>query len=303
MKLGLIGLGKMGYPLSLNMKEHGHEVLAYNRSKGKRDAINKEGVKTVDSLKEMVKSLEKPRTLWMMVPSGETVDHLIEQLLPFLDRNDLIIDGGNSFYKDTVKRHELLKSEGIGYVDVGTSGGVTGARYGACFMAGGEKEFVDRISDVLRDTAVKDGYAHVGGPGSGHYVKMIHNGIEYGMMQAIGEGFEILKHTSLDIDQTKVAKVWANGSIIEGLLMNMVLQALEKSSDLKEIQGIVDASGEGEWTVREALDLKVFAPVITTALGMRYKSKDDLKYSEKMIAAMRNEFGGHALYTKDKNND
>jgi 6-phosphogluconate dehydrogenase len=143
----------------------------------------------------------------------------------------------------------------------------------------------------------------VGGPGTGHYVKMIHNGIEYGMMQAIGEGFEILQHSSLDINQTEVAKVWAHGSIIEGLLMNMVLKALEKSSDLKEIQGIVDASGEGEWTVREALDLKVFTPVISTALGMRFKSKDDLKYSEKIVAAMRNEFGGHAVYKKEDHND
>jgi 6-phosphogluconate dehydrogenase len=303
MKLGLIGLGKMGYPLSLNMKDHGHEVIAYNRSKGKREAIEKEGIKTVDSIKKLVKSLEKPRALWMMVPSGETVDHLIEELIPLLDSGDLIIDGGNSFYKDTIRRHTLLKSEGLGYVDVGTSGGVSGARYGACFMAGGDDEFIERVEDVLTDTAVENGYAHVGAPGSGHYVKMIHNGIEYGMMQAIGEGFEILQHSPLEIDQTKVAKVWANGSIIEGLLMNMVLQALEKSSDLKDIQGIVDASGEGEWTVREALDLKVFAPIISTSLGMRYKSKDDLKYSEKMIAAMRNEFGGHALYKKDNAND
>ena len=303
MKLGLIGLGKMGYPLALNMKDHGHEVIAYNRSQEKRDAIEKEGVQVVASIEAMVKMLDRPRTLWLMVPSGDTIDKLIDQLRPLLDEEDLIIDGGNSFYKDTIRRYETLKSYNIGYVDVGTSGGVSGARYGACFMAGGEESYISRIHNILTDTAVEDGYAHVGLAGSGHYVKMIHNGIEYGMMQAIGEGFEILEHSNLEIDQTKVAKVWAHGSIIEGLLMNMVLQALEKSSDLKDIQGIVDASGEGEWTVREALDLKVFTPVISTALGMRFKSKDDLKYSEKMIAAMRNEFGGHALHKKDDAHD
>lgn len=299
MKVGLIGLGKMGYPLALNMKEHGHHVIAYNRSEGKRLSIQKEGVEVRDSLESLIEALETPRTLWLMVPSGETVDHLIETLLPHLTKGDLIVDGGNSFYKDTLRRHHALKQEGIGYVDVGTSGGVNGARYGACFMAGGEDEFIHRVAEILTDTAVENGYAHVGAPGTGHYVKMIHNGIEYGMMQAIGEGFEILEHSPLDVNQKEVAKVWANGSIIEGLLMNMVLQAFDKSPNLEEIQGIVDASGEGEWTVREALDLKVYAPVIATSLGMRFKSKDDLKYSEKVVAAMRNEFGGHALYKKE----
>ncbi|MCH4886928.1 decarboxylating 6-phosphogluconate dehydrogenase [Acidaminobacter sp. JC074] len=302
MKLGLVGLGKMGYPLALNMKDHGHDVIAYNRSPEKRRLIEREGVKTVDSLKALVESLEKPRTIWLMVPSGETVDHLIQELLRYLEHDDLIVDGGNSFYKDTLRRFEMLKEEGIGYIDVGTSGGVKGARYGACFMAGGEETYMKRVEKILEDTSVENGFAHVGAPGTGHYVKMIHNGIEYGMMQAIGEGFEILEHSRLMINQKEVAKVWANGSIIEGLLMNMVLNALEKSPDLKDIQGIVDASGEGEWTVREALDLKVYAPVISTALGMRFKSKDDLKYSEKMVAAMRNEFGGHALYKKEGSN-
>lgn len=303
MKIGIIGLGKMGYPLSLNMKEKGHEVIAYNRSEDKRNAIKEEGVKAVDSIRALVDALERPRAVWLMVPSGETVDRIIDILIPLLEPDDLIIDGGNSFYKDTLIRHEMLKEKKLGYVDVGTSGGVGGARHGACFMVGGEDKYVSRIEDVLFDTAVKDGYAHVGGPGTGHYVKMIHNGIEYGMMQAIGEGFEILHHSPLEINQTEVAKVWAHGSIIEGLLMDMVLQALEKSSELKDIQGIVDASGEGEWTVREALDLKVFTPIISTALGMRFKSKDNLKYSEKIVAAMRNEFGGHAVYKKEGHDD
>ncbi|MBN2833611.1 MAG: decarboxylating 6-phosphogluconate dehydrogenase [Candidatus Delongbacteria bacterium] len=299
MKIGLIGLGKMGYPLALNMKDHGHEVIAYNRSQDKRDQIEKEGVAVRDSIEAVVQALDRPRTIWLMVTSGEIVDHLIETLIPLLDHDDLIIDGGNSFYKDTIRRFELLQSEDIGFVDVGTSGGVSGARYGACFMAGGEDKYIERINEVLTDCAVENGYAHVGGPASGHYVKMIHNGIEYGMMQAIGEGFEILENSPLELNQEKVAKVWAHGSIIEGLLMNMVVKAFETPELMSNIQGVVDASGEGEWTVREALDLKLFTPVITTALGMRYKSKDQDKYSEKIVAAMRNAFGGHSIYKKE----
>lgn len=299
MKIGLIGLGKMGYPLALNMKDHGHEVIAYNRSQDKRDQIEKEGVTVKDSIEAVVQALDRPRTIWLMVTSGEIVDHLIQTLIPLLDHDDLIIDGGNSFYKDTIRRFELLQSENIGYVDVGTSGGVSGARYGACFMAGGEDRYIERIHEVLKDCAVENGYAHVGGPASGHYVKMIHNGIEYGMMQAIGEGFEILENSPLELNQEKVAKVWAHGSIIEGLLMNMVVKAFETPELMSTIQGVVDASGEGEWTVREALDLKLYTPVITTALGMRYKSKDQDKYSEKIVAAMRNAFGGHSIYKKE----
>lgn len=299
MKIGLIGLGKMGYPLALNMKDNGHEVIAYNRSQEKRDKIAEEGITVKASVEALVEALEPPRAVWLMVTSGEIVDHLIEMLIPLLDADDLIIDGGNSFYKDTIRRHNLLKSERIGYVDVGTSGGVSGARYGACFMAGGEDDYIKRVDQLLTDCAVENGYAHVGGPASGHYVKMIHNGIEYGMMQAIGEGFEILEHSPIELDQKKVAKVWANGSIIEGLLMDMVLKAFNTPELMANIQGVVDASGEGEWTVREALDLKLYTPVIATALGMRFKSKDEEKYSEKVVAAMRNAFGGHSIYKKE----
>lgn len=299
MKIGLVGLGKMGYPLALNMRDNHHEVITYNRGKDKRELIEKEGVKTVATISELVDSLEPPRAVWLMVTSGDIVDTLIDELIPLLDKDDLVIDGGNSFYKDTLRRHTKLSEHGLGYVDVGTSGGVDGARYGACFMAGGEDKYISRIDQLLTDLSVENGYAHVGAPATGHYVKMIHNGIEYGMMQAIGEGFEILEHSPLKINQRNVANVWANGSIIEGLLMNMVVKALSKEGHLDTIDGVVDASGEGEWTVREAIDLKLFTPVISTALGMRFKSKDKLKYSEKIIAAMRNEFGGHALHKKE----
>lgn len=299
MNIGLIGLGKMGYALALNMKEHGHHVIAYNRSLDKRKMIEEEGVQTADSIKSLVDALPSPKSIWLMVTSGEIVDSLIESLIPYLNEGDLIIDGGNSFYKDTLRRYERLQQEKIGYVDVGTSGGISGARFGACFMVGGEETYVHRVEDVLKDCAVENGYAHVGGPASGHYVKMIHNGIEYGMMQAIGEGFEILKASSLDLDLQKISKVWANGSIIEGLLMNMVVKAFDTPGLMEKIQGRVDASGEGEWTVREALDLKVFAPIISTSLGMRFKSKDEEKYSEKVVAAMRNAFGGHAIHEKE----
>jgi 6-phosphogluconate dehydrogenase len=261
--------------------------------------IQAEGVETADSIEALIEALPSPKSIWLMVTSGEIVDLLIDTILPHLQAGDLIIDGGNSFYKDTMRRYERLKNEKIGYVDVGTSGGISGARNGACFMVGGEEEYVKRVEGVLKDCAVEKGYAHVGGPASGHYVKMIHNGIEYGMMQAIGEGFEILKTSTLDLDLKKISKVWANGSIIEGLLMDMVVKAFDTPGLMEKIHGRVDASGEGEWTVREALDLKVFAPIISTSLGMRFKSKDDEKYSEKVVAAMRNAFGGHAIHERE----
>ena len=298
MNIGIIGLGKMGYALALNMRDHGHDVIAYNRGEEKRKLIKAEGVKTADSIKALVDALPSPKSIWLMVTSGEIVDVLIDSLMPHLQAGDLIIDGGNSFYKDTIRRHQRLKNAKIGYVDVGTSGGIEGARNGACFMVGGEDEYVKRIESVLKDCSVENGYAHVGEPASGHYVKMIHNGIEYGMMQAIGEGFEILKTTPLELDLKKISKVWANGSIIEGLLMDMVVKAFDTPGLMDKIHGRVDASGEGEWTVREALDLKVFAPIISTSLGMRFKSKDEEKYSEKIVAAMRNAFGGHAIHER-----
>lgn len=298
MKIGLIGLGKMGYNLALNMKDKGISVVAYNRSKDSIDRIVSEGVTGAYSLDELFAKLDDRKIVWLMIPSGKTVDDMIGQILPYLSKNDIVIDGGNSFYQDTIRRFQELKQLGIHYVDAGTSGGTSGARYGACTMVGGEKAIVDELSPLFKAISVEDGYGYFGAPGAGHFVKMVHNGIEYGMMQAIGEGFDVLRASQFDIDYAQVAKVWNHGSIIESSLMNDVQNAFSKDSNLNAIQGIVDDSGEGQWTIEEAFRLKISIPVITSALFARYKSKDQLKFSEKVVAAMRNEFGGHAVYKK-----
>ncbi|WP_422484276.1 phosphogluconate dehydrogenase (NAD(+)-dependent, decarboxylating) [Gudongella sp. DL1XJH-153] len=298
MEVGLIGLGKMGYNLALNLRDHKHEIIAYNRSSDKTESIEKEGIRGVYSIKELCHSFKDKRIIWMMIPSGDAVDNTIDELLEFLSPGDVVIDGGNSFYKDSIRRYHKLKTLGIDFVDVGTSGGTDGARNGACTMVGGEPEVIDYLSPLFKDISVENGYSYIGAPGSGHYVKMVHNAIEYGMMQAIGEGFELLNASPFDIDFHNVAKVWSNGSIIEGLLMRSVLGAFEKSDRLENIQGIVDSSGEGQWAVEEALRLKVSMPVISNALFARYKSVDTGKFSEKVVASIRKEFGGHAIHEK-----
>ncbi len=298
MKIGLIGLGKMGYNLALNMKDHGHTVIAYNRSPEKIRSIEGEGIKGVYSIEALCHSFADRRIIWLMIPQGEAVDDMIGELLEFLEPGDILIDGGNSFYKDSLKRFDKLNNLGIHYVDAGTSGGVEGARWGACIMVGGDPQVIAVLEPLFKDITVENGFAYIGGSGSGHYVKMVHNAIEYGMMQAIGEGFELLDSSPYEIKFDEVAKVWSNGSIIEGLLMRSILSAFIKSGNLEEIEGRVDASGEGQWAVEEALRLKVSMPVIAGALFARYKSTDSEKFSERVVAAMRQEFGGHATYKK-----
>ena len=295
MKVGIVGLGKMGYNLALNMKDHNFDVIGYDKSPSEEI---KKIIDVKKGLKELVESLEKPRLIWLMVPAGDITTNVINELSALLDKEDTIIDGGNSRYTDTITRYEFLQKRGINLLDCGTSGGTTGARNGASLMVGGDKEVFDKYEDLFKALATENGYGYMGESGSGHFVKMVHNGIEYGMMQAIGEGFDVLSASKYDIDYNEVAKVWANGSIIEGLLMNMVVSAFKKDPKLDEIVGRVDDSGEGQWTIEEALKLKVSIPVIAQALFSRYKSKDDNRFAEKIIAAMRNEFGGHKVYKK-----
>ncbi|NTW73140.1 MAG: decarboxylating 6-phosphogluconate dehydrogenase [Eubacteriaceae bacterium] len=303
MKLGIIGLGKMGYPLALNLRDRGHSPVAYNRSRDKVDKIILEGVQGAFSIEELISKLEDRKIVWIMVPSGEAVDEMIRQLVPYLKADDIVIDGGNSFYGDTKRRHEELKKNGIIYLDVGTSGGVDGARNGACMMVGGEDEAVKLLEPLFMDICVKDGYAHVGKSGSGHYVKMVHNGIEYGMMQAIGEGFEVLSASEYDIDYAKVAKLWDNGSVIRGWLMELAVNVFDKHHDLEDIQGIVNASGEGLWTVEEALRLEVPVPVIASSVFARYRSKQIDTFSGKLLAGLRFQFGGHEMKTRSEENE
>lgn len=298
MKIGLIGLGKMGFNLALNLKDHGYEVVAYNKTKSKIEEAEKEGIIGAYSIEELVQKLNERRVIWLMVPAGDVVDDIIAQLTPLLNPHDIIIDGGNSNYKDTLRRFKELDDQNIDFMDVGTSGGISGARYGACTMIGAKKEVYTAIQQVFRDISVEDGYLYTGECGSGHFVKMVHNGIEYGMMQAIGEGFEILDKSKFDLDFEAVAKVWCNGSVIRGWLMDLVQSAFHKDAHLDDIKDIIHSSGEGLWTVEEALALKVPAPVIVGSLFVRFASEQEESFSAKVVAALRNEFGGHDVEKK-----
>jgi 6-phosphogluconate dehydrogenase len=298
MKIGLIGLGKMGYQLALNMKDHAIEVVATDVSETQRAALAKEGVAVLPTVRDVISALPQPRIVWLMVPSGKIVEAVIQEVAALLSAGDVLIDGGNSMYLDSIRRHDELAKHGISFVDCGTSGGTSGARNGACLMVGGDIDAIRLVEPMFEAIAQPGGYGYFGPSGSGHFVKMVHNGIEYGMMQAIGEGFDLIEASRFQVDYQKLASVWTNGSIIEGLLMKNVRDAFSKDAHLDRIEGRVDDSGEGQWMVEEALRTKVSMPVITNSLFARYKSKDGDKFAEKVVAAMRNEFGGHAVYKK-----
>lgn len=302
MRIGLIGLGKMGYPLALNFKEKNIDIVVYSSNVEKLDKLLKQKIEGFSNLDTFINSFSDTKIIWLMIPSGEAVDDMIMTLIPKLGEGDIVIDGGNSNYRDSIKRYDLLKEKGIHFLDVGTSGGVEGARYGACLMVGGDEFIYKKLEHIFKALSGGRGCDFIGESGSGHYVKMIHNAIEYGMMQAIGEGFQIMNQSDYDIDLYKVSKIWENGSIISGLLMNTVAKALEKDKLLDDIEGKVSFSGEADWAVEEALHLKVSIPVIAASLFARYKSNDDNDFSEKILAAMRNEFGGHSIkYKKERN--
>lgn len=295
MRLGLIGLGKMGFHLGLNLMEHGHQVVAYDLSSDAIRRFVEAGGRGAASVAELVDSLPAPRVVWLMVPQGKPVDDLLGAITPRLAPGDIVIEGGNSHYQDSVRRAAELKELGIHFLDVGTSGGIEGARHGACYMIGGNPDAFAQVEVLFRDTAVPGGYLYTGPSGSGHYAKMVHNGIEYGMMAAIGEGFEILEKSRYDYDFAALARVWSNGSVIRGWLMELTQRAFEKDPKLSGIRGVMHSSGEGKWTVQEALELQAAAPVIALSLLMRYRSLEDDTFTGKVVAALRNEFGGHAV--------
>ncbi|MBP2240495.1 6-phosphogluconate dehydrogenase [Cytobacillus eiseniae] len=298
MKLAMIGLGKMGYNLALNLIDHGHEVVANDVNAAQIEKISTEGAIAAYSLEEVVQQLETPRIIWLMVPAGDITESVISTLVPMLDKGDIIIEGGNSNYKDTIRLGNELLEKGIYFFDCGTSGGVDGARHGICTMIGGDPEVFKTIEPIIKDTSVENGYFYSGKLGSGHFLKMIHNGIEYGMMQSIAEGFDILTKSEFDYDFEGVAKVWNHGSVIRSWLMELTENAFSKDPKLEGIKGIMNSSGEGKWTVETALDLQVPAPVITLSLLMRYRSLEDDTFTGKVVAALRNEFGGHEIVKK-----
>ncbi|MDM5194429.1 decarboxylating 6-phosphogluconate dehydrogenase [Bacillus hominis] len=297
MKVGLIGLGKMGLNLGKNLIDHKHEVAAFDLNTSAVKEMKEYGATGVSSLNELVQSLESPRILWVMVPHA-VVDSVISEVTPLLSKGDILIEAGNSHYKESIRRYEQLKKDGIHFMDAGTSGGMEGARNGACYMIGGDQEAWEIVEPIFRDTAVENGYLYAGKAGSGHFLKMVHNGIEYGMMAAIGEGFEILEKSEFDYDYEKVSRVWNNGSVIRSWLMELTENAFSKDAKLDEIKGIMHSSGEGKWTVETALDLQTATPVIAMSLLMRYRSLDNDTFTGKVVAALRNEFGGHAVEKK-----
>ncbi|WP_028594495.1 phosphogluconate dehydrogenase (NAD(+)-dependent, decarboxylating) [Paenibacillus assamensis] len=297
MKVGLVGLGKMGLNLGQNLLDHKHEVVAFDLNKQAVDEMKSFGATGAYTLEELVQAMEAPRVLWIMVPHG-VVDSVIEQLTPLLSTGDIIIEAGNSHFKESIRRHEQLKEKGIRFMDVGTSGGMEGARNGASYMIGGDEDAWQHVEPIFRDTAVENGYLYGGRAGSGHFLKMVHNGIEYGMMAAIGEGFEVLEKSDFDFDYEKVARVWNNGSVIRSWLMELTERAFSKDAKLDEIKGVMHSSGEGKWTVETALDLQAATPVIAMSLLMRYRSLDQDTFNGKVVAALRNEFGGHAVEKK-----
>jgi 6-phosphogluconate dehydrogenase len=299
MQLAMIGLGRMGGNMVQRLRSGGHELVVYDRS---ADAITEavaQGVTGARDLADVAKRLAPRRVVWVMVPAGTPVESTIEQLAPHLARGDIIIDGGNSNFHDSLRRAEALKARGIELIDAGTSGGVWGLTNGYCLMIGASPSAFQYCEPIFRTLAPPDGYAHVGPPGAGHYVKMVHNGIEYGMLQAYGEGYEIL-HASRDfqLDLAQIAKVWNQGSVVRSWLNELAERALSREGELASIRGYVEDSGEGRWTVEEAMRLDVPAPVITLSLLARFRSRQQESFGAKVIAALRNEFGGHAVRSK-----
>lgn len=297
MKVGLIGLGKMGLNLGQNLMDHNHEVVAFDLNTAAVEEMKGYGAVGTSSLEELVKNLDTPRVLWIMVPHG-VVDSVINDVKPFLSEGDIIIEAGNSHFKESIRRYDELKEHGIRFMDAGTSGGMEGARNGACYMVGGDQEAWEIVEPIFKDTSVENGFLYAGKIGSGHFLKMVHNGIEYGMMAAIGEGFEVLEKSDFDYDYEKVAKVWNNGSVIRSWLMELTENAFSKDAKLDEIRGVMHSSGEGKWTIETALDLQAATPVIAMSLLMRYRSLDNDTFTGKVVAALRNEFGGHAVEKK-----
>lgn len=299
MKIAMVGLGKMGGNMTERLLKDGHEVVVWNITPEPIEKYAKKGAIPSTSLADMVKKLPKPRVVWLMVPAGKPVDQNIRELKKVLKKGDVIIDGGNSEWQDSLKRAKSLKSSGIHFVDCGVSGGVWGLKEGYCLMYGGDKKICEHVEPIFKTLAPKNGYLYCGSEGSGHYVKMVHNGIEYGMLQAYGEGFAVLESSQFDLDLKAISKVWQYGSVIRSWLLELAERVFDEDPSLDDLEPYVWDSGEGRWTVEAAIDQNVPAPIITASLIARIASRDTNSFSMKTIAALRNQFGGHAVRKKD----
>ncbi len=303
MELGMIGLGRMGGNMVQRLLSGKHRVVVYDPSKEAVQASVKLGAVPAESLQDVVGKLAKPRAVWVMVPSGEPTESTIDTLANILSPDDIIIDGGNSNYKDGMRRAAAVKQKGVHFLDVGTSGGIWGLKEGYCLMIGGEEAAYRRVEPVFKTLAPspEHGYAYMGPSGSGHFVKMIHNGIEYGMMEAIAEGFELMKaKKEFNLDLAKIAEDWRHGSVVRSWLLDLAADALEKDPELESVQSYVDDTGEGRWTAQEGIELAVPLPVITLSLMARFRSRQEQPFAGKLLAALRNEFGGHAIHVSKK---
>ncbi|HEY0069890.1 MAG TPA: decarboxylating 6-phosphogluconate dehydrogenase [Chloroflexia bacterium] len=298
MELGFIGLGRMGANMVERLLRGGHRIVAYNRSADKTREAAEHGAVATFSLQELVDALqERPRAVWIMVPAGDPTMQQINQLIPLLEPGDIIIDGGNSNFRDTIARSKILAEHDINYFDVGTSGGIWGLENGYCMMMGGKREIFEHLRPLFSTLAPnEDGYDYFGSHGAGHFTKMVHNGIEYGMMQAYAEGFEIIKNSDFTVDNSRLAQVWNNGSVVRSWLLELAQKAFEEEGDnLERIRGYVEDSGEGRWTVLEAIATSTPAPIITLSLMARFSSRQEESFASQVTAALRNQFGGHAV--------
>jgi len=297
MKIGLVGLGKMGLNLAQNMMDHGSEVVGFDLNKDFMDQAAGFGAETATSLDDLLSKLPSPKIVWLMLPAGKPTEMTIDTLVKDLNKGDYIVDGGNSFWKTSVEDAKKAEAVGINFFDCGTSGGQSGARHDGNFMIGGTsaEAFDAALKPVFEGIAQENGYLYTGAAGSGHYLKMVHNGVEYGMMEAIGEGFDVLAHSKFDYDNEAVSKLWNNGSVVRSWLMELCEEAFAKDANLDEIKGTMHSSGEGKWTLEEALDQQVATPVIGLSLMMRYRSMETDTFTGKVVSAMRHGFGGHAV--------
>ena len=297
MQVGMIGLGRMGMNMARRLLQGGHQVVAYNRTPSKTDEIVREGAEGVYSLQELVEKLTAPRVAWMMLPAGQTIDDHLDELEEIMAVGDVIVDGSNSFFKDAVRRSELATAKGLHFVDVGVSGGIWGLNVGYCLMIGGPREICALLEPLFKTLAPKEGYLHCGPTGAGHFVKMIHNGIEYGMMQAYAEGFALMEASPYaeQLDFARVAHLWNQGSVVRSWLLELAEKAFAVDPRLSQIKGYVEDSGEGRWTVQQAVEWGVPAPVISLSLMQRFRSRQEDSFSDRVLAALRREFGGHAV--------